>query len=148
MRIVCDTNVLLRAALNPNGLAADLLRRIRASHVLVSSYPILAELLVVLRRPKIQALHRLDEHGIRRFISSLYKAATIVQLPQPLPRVIPHDPKDDAILLTAIGAKATVLVTRDQHFYHPDVLTLVSGHGVRIIGDEQLLQELRSESQA
>jgi hypothetical protein len=40
--------------------------------------------------------------------------------------------------------KATVLVARDQHFYHPDVLTLISGHGVRIIGDEQLLQELRA----
>ncbi len=144
MRIVCDTNVLLRAALNPNGLAADLLRRIRVSHVLVSSYPILAELLVVLRRPKIQALHRLDEHGIRRLISSLYKAAMIVQLPQSLPRVIPHDPKDDAILLTAIGSKATVLVTRDQHFYHPDVLTLASGHNVRIMGDDQLLLELRA----
>jgi len=50
MRIVCDTNVLLRAALNPNGMAAELLRRIRTSHTLVSSHAILAKLLAVLRR--------------------------------------------------------------------------------------------------
>jgi uncharacterized protein len=144
MRIVCDTNVLVRAAINPNGLVGELLRRIRRSHVLVTSHPLLAELLGVMRRPKIQALHGLDEHGIRRFISSLYKAATIVQLPQSLPRVIPYDPKDDAVLLTAIGAKADVLTTRDQHFLHPDVLTFVAGHGLRIIDDAQLLVELRA----
>lgn len=144
MRIVCDTNVLIRAAINPNGLAGELLRRIRRSHVLVASHPLLAELFSVMRRPKIQALHGRDEHGIRRFVASLYKAAAIVQLPQPLPRVVPFDPKDDAVLLTAIGAKADVLTTRDQHFLHPDVLTLVARHGLRIIGDDQLLAELRA----
>ena len=70
-----------------------------------------------MRRPKIQALHGRDEHGIRRFVSSLYKTAVLVQLPQPLPRLIPHDAKDDAVLLTAIGGKADILLTRDQHFY-------------------------------
>jgi len=37
MRIVCDTNVLVRAALHPNGLAAELLSHIRHGHVAVTS---------------------------------------------------------------------------------------------------------------
>lgn len=144
MRIVCDTNVLLRSAINPNGMATDLLRRICGSHVLLTSYPILAELLIVLRRPKIQALHGRNEQGIHRFISSLYRAATVVRLPQPVPRLVPHDAKDDAVLFTAIAGHANVLTTRDRHFFEPSVISLAAAHGVRILGDDQLLVELDS----
>src|SRR5438046_21584 len=105
MRIVCDTNILVRAAINPNRLAGELLKRIRAGHVLVASLPLLAEVLEVLRRPKIQALHRQDERGIRRYVSALYKAAAVVIVPQSVPRIVPHDPKDDAVLLTAVGGR-------------------------------------------
>jgi putative PIN family toxin of toxin-antitoxin system len=142
MRIVCDSNVLVRAALNPNGLAAEVLRRIRASHVLVASRPLQLELLDIMRRPKIRKVHGLNERGIRRFISTIYKASTMVQVPQPAPRVVPGDPKDDVIMLTAIGAKADVLTTRDRHFFHSDVAALAASHGLRIVTDDQLLTEL------
>lgn len=144
MRVVCDTNVLIRAAINPNGLAAELLHRIRSSHVLVASLPLLSEVLVVLRRPKIQALHGLDERGIRRYVSALYNAAAMVHVPHPVPRVVPHVPKDDPILITAIGGKANDLATRDQHLFHPDVLKIAASYGVRIISDDALLAELRA----
>src|SRR5438552_14863758 len=85
MKIVCDANVLVRAAINPNRLAGELLKKIRGAHTLLLSLPVLAETLAVLRRPKIQRLHGLDDKAIRRFISSLYKAATVVNLPQPIP---------------------------------------------------------------
>jgi predicted nucleic acid-binding protein len=58
MRIVCDTNVLVRAALHPSGLAAELLHLIHRDHVSLTSTPLLAELLEVLRRDHIRALHR------------------------------------------------------------------------------------------
>ncbi|HVA50556.1 MAG TPA: putative toxin-antitoxin system toxin component, PIN family [Pirellulales bacterium] len=145
MKIVCDTNVLVRAAINPNGLASELLRRIRLGHALVASYPLLVETLDVLRRPRIQSLHGRDEHGIRRFISSLYKVAIIVRIPQSLPRVIPSDPKDDFVLITAIGGQASILTTRDQHFFDPGVLAFAAVHGLRIVRDDQLLHELRAD---
>jgi len=141
MRVVCDTNVLVRAALNSSGLAAVLLRQIRVSHTLITSRPLLSELLDVLRRPKIRQLHGRDEDGIRRFVSSVYKVATVVALPHPMPRLIPQDPKDDPVLMTAIGGKADILTTRDQHFFHADVLAVASSFGVRIVGDDQLLAE-------
>ena len=53
MRIVCDFNVLVRTAINPTGLAKELLSEIRTAHTLVVSLPLLAELLEVLRQPKI-----------------------------------------------------------------------------------------------
>lgn len=145
MKIVCDTNVIVRAAINPNGLASELLRRIRLSHALVASYPLLAETLNVLRRPRIQSLHGRDEHGIRRFVTSLYKVAIIVQVPRSLPRLVPRDPKDDSVLITALGGQANILTTRDEHFFDPGVLAFASAHGLRIVRDDQLLVELRSD---
>jgi len=142
MRIVCDTNVLVRAAIHPSGQASELMRRIRASHVLISSLPILAEVFEVLRRPKIRLLHGRDDKEIRRFVVALYRASAIVRLPFPVPRVVPHDPKDDAVLLTAMGGQADVLATRDHHLFHPDVLAIAAKHGVRIVSDDVLLGEL------
>lgn len=101
-------------------------------------------MLEVLRRPKIQKLHGQDDRGIRRFISTLYKASAIVVVPPPVPRVVPHDPKDDAVLLTAIGGKADVLTTRDQHLFHPGVLSLAGSYRLRIVSDYALLAELRA----
>ncbi len=145
MRIVCDTNVLVRAAIKPGGLAGEVLRRIRSSHVLVLSLPLLTEVLDVLSRPKTQSLHGLDERGIRRFVTALYKASTIVIVPRPLPSVVPHDRQDDAILFTAIVGRADILATRDRHLLHPDVQEFAAGHGSRIMSDEPLLAELRSQ---
>lgn len=143
MRILCDSNVLVRAAINPNRLAGELLRQIRASHVLIASLQVLTETLIVLQRPQIRALHGLDDRGIRRFITSLYKAASIVVVPRPIPRVVPNDPKDDAVLLTAIGGKANYLATRDKHLFHPNVVALAAQYGVSIVSDDDLLARLR-----
>lgn len=145
MKIVCDTNVLVRAAINPNGLAAELLKHIRGAHVLAASHPLLTELLVVLRRPKIRAIHGRDEQGIRRLVSSFYKMATIVRLPQSLPRVVPHDLRDDPILFPAVGAATNVLTTRDQHFFDSSVMAFAASHGIRILRDDELLQELLAQ---
>jgi predicted nucleic acid-binding protein len=81
MRIVCDTNILLRAFVTPGGSAAELLATIASEHVLVMSPYLLAELLEVLRRPKIRALHGLDEQGIRRIISRVYKLSAMITHP-------------------------------------------------------------------
>jgi putative PIN family toxin of toxin-antitoxin system len=145
MRIVCDSNVLLRTALNPDGQAAELLKHIRASHELVASLPLLAVLLNVMRRPDLQALHGLDEREMRRFIRALYHVASIVVLPHPIPRLVPGDQQDDKVLLTAIGGKADVLATRDHHLHEDGVPELAATHGVRVVHDLLLLAELRAK---
>jgi putative PIN family toxin of toxin-antitoxin system len=144
MRIVCDTNVLVRAALHPNGLASELLRQIRRDHVSLTSTPLLAELLDVLRRDHIRALHHRDEQGIRRFVTRIFTWSTCVPVAAVPPGIVPHDPKDDPIPQTAIVGQADVLCTRDRHLFHPDVLAESARHGLRIVRDDDLLNELRS----
>lgn len=144
MRIMCDTNVLVRTVLSPDGAAAELLRLIAREHLLVLSLPVLAELYDVLRRPWIRDLHRLSEPQIRRIVSRLSKLGILVPLPSNLPMSVPRDPKDDPILMTAIAGKADVLCTLDRHLHDPSVTALCANHSVRVLRDAELLAELRT----
>jgi len=121
MRVTCDTNVLVRAAISPTDAAAELLSRIVTVHVVVASQFEFAELFDVLRRPRIRALHCLDDRRIRRFISRLYQLSAIVPLPAEIPSIVPHDPKDNPIVTTAVAGQADVLCTLDRHLHEPIV---------------------------
>jgi putative PIN family toxin of toxin-antitoxin system len=143
MRIMCDTNVLVRTILSPDGAAAELMQQIARDHSLVISRAVLGEVYDVLRRPRIRSFHRLGDLRIRRVISSLYKLGSFVPLPTTLPSVVPIDPKDDPIVMTAIVGKADVLCTLDRHLHDPAVTALCAGHGVRVLRDAELLAELR-----
>ena len=144
MRIMCDTNVLLRAFLTPAGAAAELLKKIAGEHLLVTSVYQLAELLDVLRRPQIRALHGRDEGGIRRVVSGVYKLAVVVPLPAELPEVVPDDPKDNPIVMTAVAGQAEILCTLDKHLHEPSVVDFCTSHGIRVLKDADLLAELRA----
>jgi putative PIN family toxin of toxin-antitoxin system len=143
MRVTCDTNVLVRAALTPAGAASDLLEIIVRDHILIASLPILAELLEVLQRPRLSNLYRLDTRTIQRFVGQLHRTATIVPLPTQLPAVVLRDPRDNPIVLTAVLGIAGVLCTRDQHLLDPSVSGFCASHGVRLLTDIELLTELR-----
>jgi putative PIN family toxin of toxin-antitoxin system len=105
MRVMCDTNILVRGIISPYGCAAELLKTIALDHSLVSSLYLLSELYDVLRRPKIRRLHRLSDARIRRVISRLYKLSANVQLPTSIPVSVAHDPKDNPIVMTAIAGR-------------------------------------------
>jgi len=144
MRVMCDTNVLVRAALTPAGAAAELLRQLSAEHLLVTSGYQLVELLEVLRRPAIRAIHGLADRRIRRFIARLYKLAVVVPLPKDIPRIVLGDPKDNPIVMTAVLGKADVLCTLDRHLHQPGVIGFCTENGVRVLRDSTLLAELRT----
>lgn len=144
MRIMCDTNVLVRSALSPAGAASELLRIVALDHVLVTSSAQFAELLDVLRRPSIAALHKLDDHGIRRVITRLYKLAVVVALPAEIPQIVHGDPKDNPIVMTAIAGRAEVLCTLDRHIRDEQVRQYCRQQGVRVLTDAELLKELRA----
>jgi putative PIN family toxin of toxin-antitoxin system len=70
MRIVLDTNVLVRAAADDQGLAGRLLQKIASGpYVLVSSPYILSEIARVLAYARLQARWRLTEKTVREFVS-------------------------------------------------------------------------------
>jgi putative PIN family toxin of toxin-antitoxin system len=144
MRVLLDTNVLVRAVLSPFGPAAELLALIARDHTLIVSLPVLGELYDVLRRPHIRRLHRLDDGRVRRVISRLSKLAVVVPLPSPITPAVPGDPKDDPIVMTAIIGNAEVLCTLDRHLHAPAVAAFCAAQGVRVLRDTDLLPELRA----
>jgi uncharacterized protein len=141
---MCDTNVLLRAAISPAGPVGELLRILAEDHVLVSSAHHLSELLEVLRRPRVLRFHGLDDQKIQRYISRLYKMSVIARLPEIIPAVDSRDPKDDPIVMTAVAGNADVLCTLDRHLHDPSVAEYCAGPGIRILKDDELRELLRA----
>ena len=144
MRVMCDTNILVRTVISPYGSAAELVRIVASNHSLVTSAHILFELYDVLRRPKIRKLHKLRDAKIRRIVSRLYQLSTFVPLPSSMPAVVLQDPKDNPIIMTALAGKAEVLCTLDRHLQTSDVVELCANHGIRVVRDDELLAELKA----
>ena len=71
------------------------------------------------------------------YVRSILNAAEIVKDLPAIPVV--RDPNDDAILATAIAARADYLVSRDK-----DLLSLSEYDGIKIVSPEAFLQVLRT----
>jgi putative PIN family toxin of toxin-antitoxin system len=145
MRAVLDTNILARAARGGSGPAAELLTRTAdPAHVLVLSPFLLLELSRVLRYPRVQKMHGLDDAGIDTYVTAVQSLGliTLPISPTPIPVVL-NDPKDDPIVATAVDGKAEVLCTLDRHLHAPVVVAYCAQHGIRVLTDIELLTEFR-----
>ena len=145
MRIVLDTNILIRAnpAVLPERLARDLLITVVSGpHVLVLSEAILTEVRRVLTYPRVQMRWPLSSEAIECYTTLLRETSSLADLPEIFPAVV-SDPDDDLVLQTAIAGKADVLCSRDAAFQSETVHRICATHGIRIVDDIVLLQELR-----
>lgn len=144
MRSVLDTNILVRATKNAAGPARELLRYFETEeHVLILSHAILSELIRVLDYPRVRELHQLTQEECQEFIQSLYDAAEVVSLESVPADQISPDPDDDPVIQTAVQGKADVLCTLDRHLRRQDVQDYCRKHGIEIMSDVELLEELR-----
>jgi putative PIN family toxin of toxin-antitoxin system len=145
MRVVFDTNVLVRAAMSPHGLAGGLQSLLqRSGHEFVISTWLLQELEDVLRRPRLRQYHRFDDDKIRQIILDLDRVATRVVIGDPPSTpVVERDPKDDAVILTAIAGEADVICTRDKDLLDANVKAYCALRGIRVLSDIELLDELK-----
>lgn len=125
---VIDTNLLLSALMNPNGLPQRVLLA-WADHrrfTLASCAFQLAELRDVTRRPSVARYFRPSQAG--RMINQLQALA--VMAPEPLPRVdVSADPFDNFLLGCAETTGAQYIVSGDKS----DVLALRRRGATRII---------------
>ncbi len=138
MRVVLDTNVLVRAAGDEQGLAGRLLQEvISGPHVLVISPYILSEIARVLSYPRLQARWQLSERTIAEFVNSLSEVAEIVLTTTP-DRVVIADPDDDPVVQTAVVGVVDCLCTRDAHVLEATVVDYCSVHGIRVMSDIDL----------
>ncbi len=146
MRIVLDTNVLVRATpASIGGPAWEVLNRVsHGGHILILSAPLLSEVADVLQRPRLQAAIGLNSKQAIRFMLGLEKVAEIIDLSGTVAVDVPHDPKDVDVVLTAIAGQAEVICTLDRHLRHAQVLSICQANGIRILSDIELLNELRT----
>jgi putative PIN family toxin of toxin-antitoxin system len=143
MRLVLDTNILARAVCSPGGPAAELFERTCARHVLIVSSELLEELARVLSYDRLRRMHQLSDAEIEAFIEGIENGATVVPLPDPLPRVVPDDPDDDVIVATAVAGRGEVLCTLNRHLFHERVIEYCRGHAISVLNDVDLLRKLR-----
>ncbi|SPF51435.1 conserved hypothetical protein [Candidatus Sulfopaludibacter sp. SbA4] len=143
MRILLDTNLLVRAAITPQGSARAILHLIEESeqHTLLISAYLLSEVADVLRRDRIRARWPLTDEEVRSYCEFLARIGEEVPA-EPLPPII-EDPKDQAIIEAAVAGTAAVICTFDAHFYKEPVVAFCATRDIRVMNDAALLQSLR-----
>jgi putative PIN family toxin of toxin-antitoxin system len=123
-RIVIDTNVLVSAFLNPQGVPARVSKETRVHSEWAFTQSTLSELLTVILRSKFDRYASLDQR--RNFVLAAADLSKIVPVTR---RVVAcRDPRDNHILEAAVNGSAAVIVTGDT-----DLLALHPFHGIRIV---------------
>lgn len=113
-RAVFDPNVLIAAALSPDGAPADCLRAHADGRFdLIVSERLLGELAEVLARDRFRRYLSVDQ--AERLVAALRRDALLCPDPSEPPPVPSPDPKDDYLLSLAHVQNAHVLVSGDTH---------------------------------
>lgn len=128
VRAVLDTNVIVSSLISPHSPSTALVELIaRRQFELLISSEVLAEYEEVLRRPRTQRHHKKTDEEISRFLRRLSKYAEVVA-PAPAIGAALTDPDDIAFLECALGGKANVIVSGDNH-----LLALGAFSGILIV---------------
>jgi uncharacterized protein len=112
LRLVIDTNVVVSAAVKPEGLQRTVVLLAMTKPALwYVSEPILSEYSAVLARPELKI-----RKGLRRQLFQLIKNKTRLVKPLPLAQIT-FDPADNMFIECADAARADYLVTGNQRHF-------------------------------
>lgn len=138
IRAVVDTSVLVRAIIKPSGSVGPVLQRLRQrEYVLLTSRPMLDELVDVLARPRLRVKYGLSEDVVRAAIRLILFRCELVQ---PNRRIaVCRDPDDNKFLEAAVCGHAQVIVSGDE-----DLLSLNPFGGIAIETPARFLTRLDS----
>jgi putative PIN family toxin of toxin-antitoxin system len=142
-RVVIDTQLFLRAAINRKSLPAKLVFDLKDEYQLLVSSGIWAEVQDVLNRPSLRTKFPSLTDDVADAVLIVLSGAE-----QVYPLEVPHvsrDPKDDIFLATALAGGAAYIVSEDK-----DLLTLNPYEGIQIIdalGFWHLLQPPSAEDE-
>ena len=145
MRIVLDSNVLVRAVISPTGPAAAVHALIQPpDHLLVTSAELLRDVSDALRYANVRALHQLNDREIDEAVLDFQRRSLNVVLP-PLQAiaVVSGDRDDDLVIATAVEGQAEALCTRDKHLRAPSAIQYCRQRGIEVLHDVDLLVRLR-----
>lgn len=136
MRVVVDTNILVRALIMPHGTVGPVLLRLRqAEYILLYAQSLLEELIDVLNRPRIRRKYHLTQEDIKTVVGLILLRGEAVEPERTI--TLCRDPKDNKFLEVAIAGKADVIVSGDE-----DLLVLHPFEGIPIIQPRAFLELL------
>jgi putative PIN family toxin of toxin-antitoxin system len=145
MRVLLDTNVLVRATGRSSGPARELfLRLLDPPHAVIASNYLLDELRRVLEYPRVQRVHGLTPQEVEQYVLGIDVIAEVIDVPRPLQFQVRHDSDDDPIVAAAVYGRVDVLCTLDRHLRRPEVISYCAQFNIRILTDVELLAELRA----
>lgn len=145
-RAVLDTNLLVRMLISPSGATG----RVRAAwrkraFRLVTSEPLLEELVEVLRSPRLQKYAPLSESTLQKFIELLRRAALVMPGHYSGLDKVPTDIKDNIVVACALEAEADFIVTDDRRDLLPLKVIRCAGYRpVQILSPTAFLRLLSS----
>ncbi len=137
LKVVFDTQIYLRAALNRYSICGKLFADWTDEYVLYISDEIEAEIIDVLTRPKIRAKYPQITDSVVSTIKATLTRAERVRLESVPP--ISRDPKDDIFLACAKAAQAAYLVSEDN-----DLLVLKMYENTKIVNALEFLAILEA----
>lgn len=138
MRIVLDTNQLVKALMRPPQLATLIMAWEANRFSVICSSDLLFEYEQVLAYPDIARL--IYPELLRAFSSHLKYDLEIVDLPEIAP--ICRDPDDDKVIATAVYGMVDYLVTEDEDLYAPEVTKVLREAGITLISMTELIKVL------
>ena len=128
MIVVLDTNVLVSAAINPNGPPAEIIRAWMAdSFTWVASVELIAEMERAFANPKVNRYFAWNKDEVAEFLRTIRQAVKVAAPTQRLD-VITTDPDDNRVLEAAAAGQADYIVTGDS-----DLLSLGRYENVQIV---------------
>lgn len=140
MRIVLDTNQLVRALARPPEFATFVMAWASARFSVICSDELFEEYEQVLSRPYIRTL--IYPESLRAFRHYLIDAIELIEL-DAYPAIC-RDPDDDKVIATAIQGRADYLLTADEDVLARPILQLLQQTQIRVSTIDELVASLDS----
>ena len=109
--------------------------------MLVTSPPIIAEIVEVLESPRISKKYLIGQEDIEHLVDLLKTDTILVPGRAAVKGSVPQDPRDEVFLACAIDAKADCIVSGDRH-----LLDLRTYRGIPILTVNEFAVKLENQS--
>lgn len=142
LRVVIDTNVLVSSVLSKRGVPAQVVAAWQERKFLV----VTSAFAMNEARNTLEELHGsgkyiVHQNKIDELLNLLRTTAESVSYMPDVTGTVPADPDDEKILATAVGGKASIIISGDKH-----LLNLKEYQGIPILTPRQFLDLLEQET--
>ena len=139
IKVVIDTQIFLRAAINRQSLPGKLIFDLRDRYILITSPQMIAEIIDVLSRPALRTKFKTLTDATLNGILIRIADAEVVEVTDV--EAISRDPKDDIFLACAKASSADYVVSEDK-----DLLVLNPYKGIPIVDALSFLHVLQGQT--